>query len=193
MMVSRRQAITSSVLLPILAGIGTTATGGKTAGQEGRSLVAYFTRTGNTQLIANIIARATGATLFRIVPAQPYPDDYEEQVAQATNERERGFEPPLQETVTDIARYQTVYLGFPVWGETTPAIVRSFLTQHDLTGKTLVPFITHGGYGPGSSEKVVTAHAQNARIEAAFIRQCDQERQTIDEVKEWLNNVYGMR
>ena len=88
--------------------------------------------------------RSTGANLFRIVPAQPYPEDYEAQVAQAEKERERGYEPPLQERVADIVRYQTVFLGFPVWGTTAPSIIRSFLSQHDVSGKTLVPFITHG-------------------------------------------------
>jgi flavodoxin len=185
-MVSRRQALGSSLLLPMLAGVGTAlAEDGKGNGV----LVAYFTRTGNTQLLASIIARSTGADLFRIVPAQPYPEDYEAQVAQAESERERGFEPPLQERVANIARYQTVFLGFPVWGTTAPSLIRSFLSQHDVSGKTLVPFITHGGYGPGSSEEVVAAHAQNARIVAAFVKQCDQERQTIAEVTQWLGGV----
>lgn len=190
-MVSRRKALTSTVLLPVMAGVGAAATGGNAAGQESRSLVAYFTRTGNTQLIANIIARATAARLFKIIPAQPYPENYEAQVAQAMDERERGFEPPLQEKVTDIEKCLTIYFGFPVWGETAPAIIRSFLSQHDLAGKTLVPFITHGGYGPGSSVEVVAAHAQNARIKAAFVKRCDQERQTIFEVTAWLNKIDG--
>ena len=114
---------------------------------------------GTPSCLPSIIARSTVASLLRIVPAQPYPENYEAQVAQAENERERGYEPPLQERVADIARYQTVFLGFPVWGTTAPSIIRSFLSQHDVSGKTLVPFITHGGYGPGSSQEVVAQHA----------------------------------
>ena len=123
------------------------------------------------------------------MPAQPYPENYEAQVAQAENERERGYEPPLQERVAHIARYQTVFLGFPVWGTTAPSIIRSFLSQHDVPGKTLVPFITHGGYGPGSSQEVVAQHAPRARLIDGFVKQCDQERQTIAEVTAWLGGV----
>ena len=111
------------------------------------------------------------------MPAQPYPEDYAAQVAQAESERERGYEPPLRERLADIARYQTVFLGFPVWGTTAPSIIRSFLSQHDVSGKTLVPFITHGGYGPGSSQKVVADHAPRARLLDGFVKQCDQERE----------------
>ena len=187
-MVSRRLALGGSLLLPMLAGVGTASAIAEDAKGDGL-LVAYFTRTGNTQLLASIIARSTGANLFRIVPAQPYPENYEAQVAQAENERERGYEPPLQERVADIARYQTVFLGFPVWGTTAPSIIRSFLSQHDVSGKTLVPFITHGGYGPGSSQEVVAQHAPRARLIDGFVKQCDQERQTIAEVTAWLGGV----
>ncbi len=183
-MVSRRRALASPLLVPLLAGAGTAIA------EKGQSvLVAYFTRTGNTQLLARIIARSTGGSLFRIVPAQPYPDDYEEQVAQAESERARGYEPPLREHVANIAGYQTVFLGLPVWGTTAPSIIRSFLSQHDLSGKTLVPFITHGGYGAGSSEEVIAEHASGALLVDAFVKQCDQERQTIAEVTKWLGGV----
>ena len=184
--VSRRQVLGSPLLLPMLAGVGTAIAEDN---QGNGVLVAYFTRTGNTQLIANIVARAMGASLFRILPAQPYPEDYEAQVAQAESERERGYEPRLQERVADIARYQTVFLGLPVWGTTAPSIIRSFLSQHDLSNKTLVPFITHGGYGPGSSQEVVAHHAPGARLIDGFVKQCDQERQTIAEVTSWLGSV----
>ena len=125
---SRRQAMA----LPLMAGINTTGSNARAA--DSSVLVAYFSRTGNTRLIATQIARALDATLFRIVPAQPYPDDYEAQVAQAENERERGYEPPLLETVPNLQIYETVFLGFPIWGMTAPAVIRTFLSQHDLSG-----------------------------------------------------------
>ena len=151
--------------------------------------MAYFTRTGNTRLIATQIARALDATLFQIVPAAAYPEDYEAQVAQAEDERQRGYEPPLQATVPDLSSYETVFLGFPIWGMTAPSVIRSFLSQHDLSGKTLVPFITHGGYGLGSSLAVVAEHAPRARLVDGFSKQCDQERETLREVTQWLGSV----
>jgi flavodoxin len=174
-----------------MAGIGVGSARAQTqaAGSVSRVLVAYFTRTGNTRLIATQIARARDAALFPIVPLNAYPEDYEAQVAQAEDERQRGYEPPLQATVPGLQSYATVFLGFPIWGMTAPSVIRSFLSQHDLSGKTLVPFITHGGYGLGSSLEVVAAHAPGARLVEGFARRCDQEREILEEVTAWLGNV----
>ncbi|MEG8048322.1 flavodoxin [Sphingomonas aerolata] len=106
--------------------------------KNAKTLVAYLTRSGNTRVIAGTLQRALGADLFEIKPARPYPEDYEQHVAQATRERDSEFEPPLAEKVTDIATYDEIYLGFPVWGETMPPPVRSFLKTHDLRGKTIL-------------------------------------------------------
>ncbi|HJW45233.1 MAG TPA: flavodoxin, partial [Lysobacter sp.] len=129
------------------------------------------------------------ATLFQIVPAEAYPDDYEAQVAQAESERKRGYEPPLRETVRDLQFYETVFLGFPIWGMTAPAVIRTFLTEHDLSGKSLVPFITHGGYGFGSGLAVVAEHAPGARLIKEFSKECDQERESLRQVTEWLARI----
>lgn len=189
--ISRRQALQGSLLLPLVAGESSPAasTEADTAGRSTTVLVAYFTRTDNTRLIATQVARALDATLFQIVPAAAYPEDYEAQVAQAEDERQRGYEPPLQAMVPDIGSYETVFLGFPIWGMTAPSVIRSFLSRHDLSGKTLVPFITHGGYGLGNSLAVVTEHAPNARLIDGFSKQCDQERETLREVTQWLTSV----
>ncbi|HUD34292.1 MAG TPA: flavodoxin [Variovorax sp.] len=137
-------------------------------------LVAYFSRSGNTRVVAGLLKRALGADLFEILPATPYPEDYLATVEQARQERDRGFEPTLKDRVSDMERYATVLLGLPVWGETAPPIVRSFLSAHDLTGKTVIPFITHGGYGLGSSERVIAQHAPKATLRPAFSMQADQ-------------------
>ena len=190
-MISRRQALKCSLLLPLVAGVSSAAASAEPMRPIAAPtvLVAYFTRTGNTRLIATQIARALDATLFQIVPAAAYPEDYEAQVAQAEDERQRGYEPPLQATVPDLSSYETVFLGFPIWGMTAPSVIRSFLSQHDLSGKTLVPFITHGGYGLGNSLAVVAEHAPGARLIDGFSKQCDQERETLREVTQWLGSV----
>jgi flavodoxin len=175
----------------LIAGLSPAVANGSTnaAGSGNKALVAYFSRTGNTHLIATQIARALDATLFRIEPLQAYPDDYEAQVAQAEAERQRGYEPALKDTVLDILSYDTFYLGFPVWGTTAPAVIRSFLSHHDLSGKVLLPFVTHGGYGAGNSLAVVAEHAPTALLEEGFTKQCDQERQTLNEVTQWLGRI----
>lgn len=79
-----------------------------------------------------------------------------------------------------------MFLGFPIWGETVPAPVRTFLKAGDFRGKTIRPFITHGGFGTGDSMAVLTGHAPSARIEAPFVLEADQERRTINQVNGWL-------
>lgn len=190
---SRRHILQRSALLPLAAGAVLAAGTGAAPAVAGRVLVAYYTRTANTRLIATQIARAQGAALFQIVTAAPYPEDYEAQVAQAEDERQRGYEPPLKATVPDFQAYDIVFLGFPIWGMTAPSPIRSFLSTQDIGGRTLVPFITHGGYGTGNSLEVVARHAPHANLLEAFVKQCDQERQTLNEVTKWLGTVASGR
>jgi len=169
---------------------GASAAAGTEQGRGGTILVAYFSRSGNTRVIAGQIQRAQGATLFEIHPARPYPEDYLETVAQARRERDGDVRPALAATVPDLAHYQTIYLGFPIWGETAPPLIRAFLAAHDVKGKTIIPFITHGGYGPGNSLAVVAAHARGARVhDHGLVMEADQERRTMERVKRWLGDL----
>lgn len=168
------------------------AQNGEPRGAGARTLVAYFSRSGNTRVVAGLIHRAQrsgGTDLFEIRPANPYPDDYLETVEQARKERDSGHEPALEAKVTGMAGYDTVFLGFPIWGETAPPPIRSFLSAHDLSGKTLIPFVTHGGYGLGNSQSVLARHAPKARLRKGFAMEADQERRTMDRVTGWLSGV----
>jgi flavodoxin len=189
--ISRRQFMGPCALLP-LAAVAAPLAGAAEAGKTsaGRVLVAYFSRSGNTRVIAGQIGRSLGATVFEIAPATPYPENYFETVEQARRERDSGFKPPLKGRVANLDGYDVVYLGFPIWGETAPPVVKSFLAAHKLSGKTLIPFITHGGYGVGDSQKVIAAHAPGARLlDAGLVMQADQERQTVEGVTRWLDKI----
>lgn len=187
---SRRAAMAAPAVM-VLAASATAcaAEAQKSAGGGSRTLVAYFTRSGNTGVIAGQLHRELKADLFEIQPATPYPEDYEQTVEQARKERDAGVRRPLKATVPNITAYETVFLCFPIWGETTPPIIRSFLTAHDLSGKTLRPVITHGGYGLGDSLAVLKSHAPNARLAPAFSMEADQERRTMTQVREWLGAI----
>lgn len=184
---TRRAVVSALASLPLA---GATAACGQVDRQEPERsrLVAYFSRSGNTRVIAGLIQRSMDADLFEIQPASAYPADYLATVEQARQERDSGFEPPLASGVADIAKYDTIYLGFPIWGTTTPPVIRSFLRQHDLSGKTLVPFVTHGGYGLGNAREILGSHAPGARIEPPFSMEADQERRTMDAVNAWLGS-----
>ncbi|GFM82609.1 flavodoxin [Pseudomonas cichorii] len=182
----RRTVVAALASAPLLALAGTQANGEQPRSGS-RTLVAYFSRSGNTRVVAGLIQRSLHADLFEIRPARPYPEDYLETVEQARQERDSGFEPALESKVQNIADYDTLFLGFPIWGETTPPVVRSFLSAHDLAGKTLIPFTTHGGYGLGNSRSVLESHAPKARIVDGFVMEGEQERKTMERVNEWLS------
>ncbi|MDY1449035.1 flavodoxin [Pseudomonas aeruginosa] len=187
---TRRAVMAALAALPLGAAVAATSSPGGEMRQAGsRILVAYFSRSGNTRVVAGLIHRARKTDLFEIRPASPYPEDYEQTVEQARKESESGYEPPLEAKVPAIANYDTVFLGFPIWGTTVPPVIRSFLSAHDLSGKTLIPFITHGGYGPGNSQAVLASHAPKARLLDGFVMEMDQERRTMERVTSWLRDV----
>lgn len=189
--IRRRALLAAFLAAPALAAWAGAAaeSGSPAAGSGGRRLMAYFTRSGNTRVIAGTIARMIGTDLFEIRAAVPYPEDYEATVEQARRERDRGFAPDLAATVPDIAGYDAIFLGFPIWGGTAPPIIRSFLAAHALGGRTIHPVITHGGYGAGDSLDILKRHAPQARIAAPFILEADQERRTIEQVGAWLKKI----
>ncbi len=186
--ISRRAALGTAVALA--AGATACADADRKAGAgRARTLVAYFTRSGNTRVIAAQLYRDLKTDLFEILPAVPYPEDYEQTVEQARRERDAGARPPLKTAVPNIAAYDTVFLCFPIWGETAPPIIRSFLAAHDLSGKTVRPVITHGGYGVGDSLAILQRHAPNANLTPAFSMEADQERRTMTQVRDWLGQI----
>lgn len=190
---SRRTMLTVPALLSA-AGVSAGACDEPETPQEAGSqaLVAYFSRSGNTRVVAGTVQRALSADLFEIRPAKPYPEDYEETVEQARQERDRGVEPMLERKVPDIDRYETIFLAFPIWGETAPPIIRSFLRAHDLSEKTLQALVTHGGFGLGGSMSVLKSHAPGARLKPAFVMEADQEKRTLNTINSWLSGE-GLR
>lgn len=176
-----------SLLLPML-GAGVTAVPAGARG-DSRTLVAFLSRSGNTRVIAGQLQRRFDADIFEVRTREPYPADYEETVARAQRERDALATPALAERVPEVGRYETVFLGFPIWGMALPAPVRTFLVTHDLAGRTLVPFITHGGYGVGSAPDSLAELAPGARIVTPFVLEADQERATMNAVTAWFRTV----
>lgn len=183
---SRRKFIAPALLAPMMAAVPAALQ----AAPTGRVLVACFSRSGNTRVIAGQLQRTFKAPLFEIVPAVAYPEDYLQTVEQARQETAAGIKPPLKTKAAGFAGYDTVFLGFPVWGTTMPPIVRSFLAAHDWKGKTIVPFITHGGYGVGNSLRVLAADAPAATLaNQGLVMEADQERRTMEAVDAWLTRI----
>lgn len=185
----RRVLMAAVTALPLKAAVANGSGSNTVRKTRSRVLVAYFTRSGNARVVAGLLQRAFEADVFEMRPANPYPEEYLATVEQARQELDSGFEPALAARLSDIGTYDTVYLGFPIWGETAPPVVRSFLAAHDLTRKTLMPFVTHGGYGLGNSLSVLARHAPRAKMRSPFVMEADQERKTMNLVNEWLDET----
>jgi flavodoxin len=135
---------------------------------EKKILIVYLSRTNNTKAIADIIHGKVGGKLAALELETPYPADYRTTVEQVVHENETGYLPPLKTKIEHIEQYDVLFLGFPTWGMQLPPPVKSFLHQYDLNGKTVIPFNTNGGYGPGSSFDTVRGLCPQCTILQGF-------------------------
>lgn len=110
---------------------------------DSKILVAYFSWGGTTQRMAQTIADLTGADLYRIVPAVPYPTDYTECTQVARAELDNNARPAISGTVSNFDDYDIVFIGCPVWWHTTPMIINTFTESYNFEGKIVVPFCTY--------------------------------------------------
>lgn len=114
-------------------------------------LIAYYSHSGNTRAVANQIKTATGGDIFEIQPAQDYPSEYQTLVDQAKKEIDSGYKPTIKSQVKDITSYDIIFIGSPCWWSTIAPPAATFLSDYDLSGKTIVPFMTHEGSRMGHS------------------------------------------
>ena len=162
--------------------------GTDTAAGEGTALIAYFSWSGNTEAVAQEIQAQTGADLFEIVPAEPYTDDYNELLDIAQEEQSSDARPAIAESV-DLSGYDTVYLGFPNWWGDMPMAVYTFLEETDLSGKTIIPFVTSGGSGfSGTIEAIEELQPEASVLEGLSISG-SQAAQAQEQVGQWLDEV----
>jgi hypothetical protein len=134
----------------------------------GKTLVAYFSASGATKKLAQRLASATGSDLFEIVPETPYTSadlDWQNKKSRSSVEmNDKSSRPSVVSNVEDIAQYDTVYVGFPIWWYTAPAIINTFLEQYDLSGKMIVPFATSGMSPIGKSASDMRPSAKGAKV-----------------------------
>ena len=142
---------------------GTETSAEESAG-EGGTLVAYFSWSGNTEHMAQIIAEQTGGSLFEIEPATPYTDDYDTLLDIARQEQSDNARPELAAQVEDWDSYDVVFVGYPNWWSDAPMAVYTFLESYDWTGKTLIPFNTSASGGFGRSLSGIEESAAGAEI-----------------------------
>ena len=167
---SRRHFLTlSAMTLGSLAVRGLSKTA--QAASATTTLIAYFSWSGNTRGIARLLHQKIGGDLVEIEPVTPYSEDYNTCLEQARKDQERAARPALKTRINDMSRYDTVFLGYPNWWAGIPMPIASFLEQYDFSGKTIVPFVSHGGGRLGQSITDIAKLCPDSRIlEALSVR-----------------------
>lgn len=119
------------------------------SGKQHKTLVAYFSATGTTKAVAEKIAAATGGELFAIEPQKAYSAadlDWTDKQSRTTIEmKDASSRPALKAKKTNIADYDIIYIGYPIWWYVAPHVIKSFIEAHSLKGKVIIPFATSGG------------------------------------------------
>ena len=129
-----------------------------------RMLVVYYSwSNGNTKRIATQLQQATGADIARIETVKPYEGSYNDVVDQGQKEVERGYMPPVKPLGTDIKDYDVIAIGTPTWWYTMAPAVKTFLNANDWNGKTVIPFMTNGGW-PGHVIKDIEKACEGAEF-----------------------------
>lgn len=131
-----------------------------------KKLVAYFSAGGVTAGIAKEIAQYTKADLFAIEPSVPYTEadlDWTDKTSRTTIEmQDHSFRPKIAKKLANMADYDVIFLGFPIWWYVAPTIVNTFLESYDFEGKTIIPFFTSGGSGAGQTDEGLHVSAPKA-------------------------------
>lgn len=156
---------------------------------KGNALIAYYSRSANTRKIAELIHEEVGGTIFEIQPVTTYPVDYNAAVDQAKIEIQRVYRPALKSKINDIEAYDTLFVGSPNWWSTIAPPVASFLTEYDLSGKTVVPFCTHGGGGQARVLKEIAKLCPDSTILSGFEIYGDGGNSAKVKVSTWLSKI----
>ena len=154
---------------------------------DGNVLIAYFSWGGNTQGIAEEIQRQTGADLFEITMVHPYSDDYNTVLDEAQRDQNEQARPELASHVENMEQYDTILLGYPNWWASIPMPVASFLEEYDFSGKTVIPFCSHGGGRFGQSLTAIAKLVPDAAMGEALDIHYSGGSSMPDDVSAWLS------
>lgn len=156
-----------------------------------KKLVAYFSASGVTAKAARTLAGAVGADLFEIKPAQPYTAadlDWTNKKSRSSVEmNDINSRPEIAEKMSNMADYDTIFVGFPIWWYVAPTIINTFLEQYDLSGKTIIPFATSGGSGMGRTNERLQPSCPKANLLQGKMLNG---RLSENELKKWLSELH---
>lgn len=145
--------------------------------------------TGNTGVVADMIAQATGADLFSIRTVEQYPDTYDTTIDQGQQEQSDGARPELATHLENLDSYDTIFLGFPNWWGDMPMAVYSFLDEVDLSGKTVIPFVTSGGSGFSNIISTIQQMEPQATVQEGLSISGSSATGAQQQVESWLSEL----
>ena len=170
---------------------------------NGKNLVVYFSMPdnvddstvvidgetlGNTQYMAYVIQETVGTDIFRIEPETPYPTDHDELVDLASEEQSDNARPAIKDTIENFDTYENIFVGYPNWWGDMPMILYSFFDEYDFSGKTIVPFNTHGGSGFSNTISTIAGLEPGANVnENGFTVSRDNVQEAESDIIAWLN------
>lgn len=155
-----------------------------------KALIIYYSYRGNTKHIADIISKETGFDTLRIDTVTPYTGSYNQVVAQGNDEVKAGFCPKLKPINIDLKQYDTIILGTPVWWYTFAPAMHTFLKKHDMSGKTIYPFATNGGWIGHTFEDIKNS-CKGADVKSSLNIRFDEStlRTSMKEIQKWIENI----
>lgn len=145
--------------------------------------------TGNTGAVANMIAEAVGGDLFSIQTVEKYPDSYDATIDQGQEEQSSNARPQLAAHIENLDDYDTIFLGYPNWWSDMPMAVYSFLEEYDLSGKTLIPFVTSGGSGFSGTISAIESAQPNATVQEGISIGAADAMEAQEDVNAWLGEL----
>ena len=154
-----------------------------------KSLVVYFSWSGNTENVAKSIQSQTDSDIFEIVPATPYSDDYDAVVDLAQAEQSEDARPAIADSIENIADYDVIYVGYPNWWGDMPMILYTFFDSYDFSGKTVAPFCTSGGSGLSDTVNAIKELEPNAAVTEGLHIGSSASSNPDDAVSEWLSEI----
>ncbi len=157
------------------------------AGKGGKTLIAYFSWSGNTRGIAKNIKERIYADIVELTPVEPYSSDYNTVLMEAQEDQHRQARPELNEQIDNMEQYDTILLGYPNWWASIPMPIATFLESYDFSGKTIIPFCSHGGGRFGQSLTAIAKLAPDSVIGEGLSVHYSGGSTLDDDISEWLD------
>ena len=154
-----------------------------------KTLIVYFSWSGNTESVANEIKTQTGADIFKITPKAPYTKDYNTLLDVAQKELKDKARPAFSGAIQNFSSYDTVFVGYPIWWGDMPMILYTFFDTYDFSGKTIVPFVTSGGSGFANTVAEMKQLEPKAAFRDGLALSSTAAKSPKKDVARWLSNL----